>query len=250
MAVNPLTVAALTLAAPTVAALAAPVLNAAALLAVPAPTVAALAVPAPTVAALAVPGATGNASGSGIPPAVSPHNAEDVMTTSPSYNREEQAAIDALVGTTPPEWNVERWMNSPPLTLAGLRGKVVLVRWWTAGCPYCSASAPALRELHRDLSPRGVVVIGMYHHKDSGPYDPRVTEKTAKEYGFTFPIAFDPDWRTFHTWMRDADPGWTSVTFLLDRKGVVRWFHPGGTYKPGDPAYAELRRTVTTLLQE
>jgi len=166
------------------------------------------------------------------------------------YDREEQAAVDALVGTTPPEWNVERWMNSPPLTLAGLRGKVVLVRWWTAGCPYCSASAPALREMHRDFGPRGLVVIGMYHHKDAGPYDPRVTEKTAKEYGFTFPIAFDPDWRTFHAWMRDADPGWTSVSFLLDRKGVVRWFHPGGTYKEGDAAYAELRRTVTTLLQE
>ena len=166
------------------------------------------------------------------------------------HGPEEEAAIEALVGTTPPEWQVERWLNSPPLTLAGLRGKVVLVRWWTAGCPYCSATAPALRELDRDFGPRGLVVIGMYHHKDSGPYDPRVTEKTAKEYGFTFPVAFDPDWRTFHAWMRGADSGWTSVTFLLDRKGVVRWFHPGGSYAPGDAAYAELRKVATELLTE
>ena len=167
-----------------------------------------------------------------------------------SYDARERSAIDALVGTTPPEWRVERWLNSPPLTLAGLRGKVVLVRWWTAGCPYCAASAPALREMHRDFAAGGLVVVGMYHHKDDGPYDPRVTEKTAKDYGFTFPVAFDPEWRTFHAWMGGADSGWTSVTFLLDRKGVVRWFHPGGSYAPGDAAYTDLRRTVTALLAE
>jgi len=186
------------------------------------------------------------AAAAGAPVAPAPH--ASTSQTAPAYGPEERAAIDAIVGTTPPEWNVERWLNSPPLTLAGLRGKVVLVRWWTAGCPYCSATAPALRALHHDFAPKGLVVVGMYHHKDKGPYDPQVTVSTAKEYGFTFPIAFDPDWRTFHAWMNGADSGWTSVTFLLDKKGVVRWFHPGGTYKPGDAAETELRRTVTALL--
>src|SRR5439155_18541981 len=132
--------------------------------------------------------------------------------------------------------------------LAELRGNLVLVRWWTAGCPYCATTAPALRDLHRTYGPRGLVVIGMYHHKESGPFDPAVYEKTAKTYGFTFPLAFDPDWRTLKSWMRGADSGWTSVTFLLDRKGVVRWFHPGGQYKKGDADYAPLTRRIERLV--
>ena len=56
-----------------------------------------------------------------------------------------------LIGTKPPEWQVEGWLNSPPLKLEDLRGKVVLIRWWTApGCPYCSATAPALIEFHEE----------------------------------------------------------------------------------------------------
>jgi len=202
-------------------------------------------------AALLTAAIVATASGAGAPPTAKAQPAAKASPSPPgsttSSARDEGAS---LVGTTPPEWQVERWLNSPPLTLASLRGQVLLVRWWTAGCPYCSTSAPALRALQRDFGPKGLVVVGMYHHKEDGPYDPNVTVKTAKAYGFTFPIAFDPEWRTFHSWMRDVDTGWTSVTFLLDRKGVVRWFHPGGSYEPGDAAYAELRKTVTTLLSE
>src|SRR5262245_46850629 len=108
----------------------------------------------------------------------------------------------ALIGTRPPEWRAERWLDSPPLTLASFRGAVGLVRWWTAGCPYCSASAPALREFDRDYAARGLRVIGIYHHKEDTPFDPRVYEETARRYGFTFPVAFDPQWHTLESWMR------------------------------------------------
>lgn len=161
----------------------------------------------------------------------------------------------ALIGTTPPEWHPERWLNSAPRTLASLRGSVVLVRWWTAGCPYCSATAPALRELHRSYGSRGLQVIGMYHHKEDTPFDPKVYTDTAEKYGFTFPIAFDPEWRDFHSWMRDAkgnavDTGWTSVSFVLDKHGVVRHVHPGGQYVDGDAAHAELVAVIERLLAE
>ena len=57
----------------------------------------------------------------------------------------------------------------------------------------------------------------------------------AKEYRFTFPLAVDIDWRTLKSWARDAqghevDTGWTSMTFVLDKKGIVRHVHPGGEY--------------------
>lgn len=163
------------------------------------------------------------------------------------------AAVAKLIGTKPPEWQTERWLNSQPRSLASLRGSVVLVRWWTAGCPYCSASAPALRKFHETYGPRGLQVIGMYHHKEDTPFDPAVYEDTARKYGFTFPIAFDPEWKTLESWLRDAQgnevsTGFTSVTFVLDKQGVVRHVHPGGEYVAGDPGYAELERAIERLL--
>jgi peroxiredoxin len=165
------------------------------------------------------------------------------------------AAVAALVGTTPPAWQADRWMNSPPLELAKLRGSVVLVRWWTAGCPYCSTTAPALRKLDQTYGSRGLRVIGMYHHKEDTAFDPKVYEDTAKKYEFTFPLAFDEDWHTLRSWLRDksgqpVDTGWTSVTFLLDKRGVVRQVHPGGSYVEGDPAYADMNATIERLLAE
>jgi len=166
---------------------------------------------------------------------------------------QERDGVAKLVGTTPPEWQTERWLNSPPKTLASLRGSVVLVRWWTAECPYCSTSAPALRTFHQKFGPRGLQVIGMYHHKGDGPFEPTVYEETAKKYGFVFPVAFDPDWRTLHSWMRDrggneVSTGWTSVTFVLDKQGVVRHVHPGGEYSAGEASYEELERAIEKLL--
>lgn len=169
--------------------------------------------------------------------------------------RDREAAATRIVGTTPPEWRAERWLGSAPLTLAGLRGKVVLVRWWTAGCPFCSATAPALRTFDKTYGPRGLTVVGMYHHKEDTPFDPKVYEDTARKYGFTFPVAFDPEWHTLESWKRDAeghevDTGFTSVTFLIDKHGVIRHVHPGGSYVAGDPAYAEIEAMIEKLLAE
>jgi peroxiredoxin len=166
-----------------------------------------------------------------------------------------RAAVAAMIGTTPPEWQAERWMNSTPLELAKLRGSVVMVRWWTAGCPFCSTTAPALRAFDREYGPKGLRVIGLYHHKEETPFDPKVYEETAKKYEFTFPVAVDPDWRTLESWLRDAngqkvETGWTSVTFLLDKRGVIRHVHPGGSYVEGEPGYAEMRASIERLLAE
>jgi thiol-disulfide isomerase/thioredoxin len=120
-----------------------------------------------------------------------------------------------LLGVIPPEWEAEHWLNSHPLRLSELRGNVVLVRWWTAGCPYCEATAPALRDFDRAYKPRGLVVVGMYHHKDEGVLDYGVVETTASKYGFTFPIAVDPEWKTLNRWWEPKaredsarPPGW------------------------------------------
>jgi peroxiredoxin len=163
-------------------------------------------------------------------------------------DKTEDAAAASLVGTRPPEWQATLWMNTPPMRLGDLRGKVVLVRWWTAGCPFCAASAPALRKLDKSYRARGVVVVGMYHHKDEGAFDPAVYRATAKKYGFDFPLAVDPDWRTLKSWLRGANTGFTSVTFLLDRSGVVRYVHPGGDILEGDPGYERIHQMIGELI--
>ncbi len=161
-------------------------------------------------------------------------------------------ADDDLVGTRPPEWEVTDWVNSKPLALKDLAGKVVLVRWWMApGCPYCAATAPALNEFHAKYRDQGLVVVGFYHHKSSGPLDVDRVRQSADRLGFRFPVAIDRDWKTLHRWWLDGkERGWTSVTFLIDRKGVIRHIHPGGQYVKGDKSYEELKTAIETALRE
>lgn len=155
-----------------------------------------------------------------------------------------------LLGTRAKEWAVSDWIGGEPRTLASLRGKLVLVRWWTApGCPYCAASAEGLNELARKYGERGLVVIGIYHHKASTPLTRAHVEAQRTRLGFTFPVAIDRDWKTLrHWWLDRTERGWTSVTFLLDREGIIRHVHPGGAFFPGEPGFAALEKSVRDAL--
>ncbi len=157
-----------------------------------------------------------------------------------------------LIGTQPPEWTFTNWQNSPSLTLAGLKGKVVLVRWWTApGCPYCAASAEALTEFAGKYRERGLVVIGAYHHKQRTPLTIEHVTAQAQRLGFHFPIAVDRDWKTLRRWWLDKDDrGWTSVTFLLGRDGTIRHLHGGGAFFEGEPGYMALEQAIQSALDE
>jgi peroxiredoxin len=159
---------------------------------------------------------------------------------------------DPLVGTRPPDWSAEEWIGSPPLTLAGLRGKVVLVRWFMGPtCPLCSATARSLRTLHADFAARGLVVVGLYHHKEDTPLTVERYRAQAAAFDFPFPVALDRDWKTLRAWWLDGhEREFTSVSFLLDRQGRIRGIHAGGRYAPGEPSYVAMRRAVETLLLE
>ncbi len=155
-----------------------------------------------------------------------------------------------LIGTPAPEWDASDWMGSPPLKLSGLRGKVVLVRWFTStDCPYCSASAPALNQLHTDYAGRGLVVIGMYHHKRPEPLTRNAVQGWACDYKFAFPIAIDRDWRTLNRWwLGTKKRAYTSVSFLIDRQGIIRHIHPGGRLALGEPDFRAMQSQIEKLL--
>ena len=161
-------------------------------------------------------------------------------------------AADKLIGTKPAEWNVTNWINSSPLQLEDLRGKVVLVRWWTApDCPYCRATAPSLDEFYESYHAKGLEVIGIYHHKAKEPLDPEAVKKYAEEFGFKFPVAIDVHWNTLHRWWLDGEKrNFTSVSFLIDKHGVIRHIHPGGHYVKGDKDYAKMKVEIEKLLAE
>ncbi len=83
-----------------------------------------------------------------------------------------------LIGTRARGWETAEWLNGEPLRLEDLRGKVVLVRWWTDTCPYCARSAPALNEFHEQYAARGLTVVGVYHPK---PIDRPITAGEIRE---------------------------------------------------------------------
>lgn len=159
--------------------------------------------------------------------------------------------IDAttIVGKPVPAWDVD-WMGEAAIAPADLRGQVVLVRWFTEGCPYCAATAPTLVALHDELAGRGLRVIGMYHHKSDEPLEATKVKALAARFGFGFPVAIDHDWKTLRRWWLDQHEGWTSVSFLIDRRGVVRFVHTGGSYEPGSADAAQMRRWIDQLLAE
>jgi peroxiredoxin len=154
-----------------------------------------------------------------------------------------------LIGQPARPWRAAHWINSEALELSQLRGRVVLVRFWTApGCPFCSASAPALNDFHARYAARGLTVIGLFHHKGRGALDPADVAHYAETFGFRFPIAIDLDWRTLRNWWLNVDRGFTSSSFLIDRRGIIRYVHPGGQYVRGDADHARLEAMIERLL--
>jgi peroxiredoxin len=165
---------------------------------------------------------------------------------------------DNLIGKPAHEWGKLKWLNSEPLKLKDLKakGRVVLIRWWTNTCPFCERSADALNEFHKDLSDDGLVVIGMYHPKPYGRHAPmKEITQAMKQLEFKFPIALDIEWKTLiNYWLVPGKRRWTSVSFLIDKAGKIRYIHPGGEYHKKDGQakrdYLELKAKIKTLLAE
>lgn len=163
-----------------------------------------------------------------------------------------------LIGKPARAWTFTRWVNGGPLTQEQLRGKVVLVRWYTSGCRYCTTTLPTLEQLRKQYASQGLVVVGVYHPKPPGATSDRTVRDATRQLGFGGPVALDQDWSTLNRWwlMNHPDRSWTSVSFLIDRDGIVRWGQGGGEYHPSDDPdhaacnarHAELERSIRQLL--
>lgn len=155
-----------------------------------------------------------------------------------------------LIGTPAPSLNLAHWINSEPLEIAHLQGRVLLLRWWTDTCELCAATAPSLRKLQEEYGTKGFQVIGVFHPKPAGDWNLARVERAAARYHFTFPVADDGDWSALKRWwLKGAQREFTSVSFIVDKHGVIRYVHPGGEYHPSDgsPAHEICDADFTTI---
>ena len=176
----------------------------------------------------------------------------DQASSAAETPRPHDDSLTGVIDQPAPPWQVSQWFNSPPLSLEDLRGKVVLVRWFTGpSCPFCSGTAPTLRALHERYADKGLAVIGMYHHKEETPLDPQQVEGWVKHFGYQFPVAIDKDWTTLRKWWLDGHHrSYTSASFLIDKTGVIRRVHLGGLIAPEGDDINAITADIERLLAQ
>ena len=143
-------------------------------------------------------------------------------------------------GKAPEFVGIESWLNSDPLTMESLKGKVVLVDFWTYSCINCLRTLPHVKEWAARYKDQGLVVIGM--HTPEFAYERvRANLETAmKRFGVTYPVAQD---NRYATWKAYDNAYWPSV-YLIDRRGHIMLKHVG------EGAYAETEAAIRTLLAQ
>jgi len=139
-----------------------------------------------------------------------------------------------------PDFSAKLWFNSPPLSLAQLRGKVVLIDFWEYTCINCIRTFPYLRRWNELYGPAGLVIIGVHTPEFAFAKNPANVANAVKRFGFSFPVAVDDDeaiWNAFHNAAWPAD-------YLIDKDGRIAYMHIG----EGD--YGDTELEIRRLLKE
>jgi thiol-disulfide isomerase/thioredoxin len=133
---------------------------------------------------------------------------------------------------------INNWFNSKPLSMADLRGKVVLVDFWTYGCVNCVNTLPHVTELYAKYRDKGLVVVGV--HTPEFPFERSASNVQAalKRHGITYPVAQDNDSKTWNAYRNQYWP----AQYIIDQNGKIVFQHAG------EGAYGDIDRTVATLL--
>ncbi|MDB5692646.1 MAG: Cytochrome c biosis protein transrane region [Alphaproteobacteria bacterium] len=132
------------------------------------------------------------------------------------------------------------WLNSPPLTRESLRGKVVLVDFWTYSCINCLRSIPYVKAWDERYRRDGLVVIGVHAPEFAFERDVDNVRKAVADLGIAYPVALDNDYALWRAFQNNYWP----AHYFIDAQGRVRYHH----YGEGD--YAGSERVIRQLLAE
>ncbi|MGV7211191.1 thioredoxin family protein [Oxalobacteraceae bacterium A2-2] len=150
------------------------------------------------------------------------------------------AAQAAPVKTAPEFTGIDQWLNSAPLTMQQLRGKVVLVDFWTYSCINCLNTLPYVKAWNEKYKDQGLVVVGV--HTPEYPFE-RSTDNVRsaiKRLQITYPVAQD---NRYATWSAYDNNYWPAF-YLIDKQGKVVYSH----YGEGD--YGRTESVIQSLLTQ
>jgi thiol-disulfide isomerase/thioredoxin len=151
----------------------------------------------------------------------------------------EEARLDDY-GAAPDFTGIEEWINSPPLSMAGLRGKVVLLDFWTYSCINCLRTLPHIRAWDDAYRGDGLVIVGVHTPEFAFEREPDNVRRAVRDHQIEYPVALDNE---YGTWQAFQNRYWPAKYFV-DRRGRLRYVHFG----EGD--YDESERVIRELLAE
>lgn len=133
---------------------------------------------------------------------------------------------------------ITQWFNSPPLTMAGLRGKVVLVDFWAYSCINCIRAMPHVEHLYETYKDKGLVVVGVHSPEFDFEQDPANVRAAMERMHITYPVAMDNHLDTWRAWHNAFWP----AEYLVDANGRLIGHH----YGEGD--YDRMENAIRLLL--
>jgi thiol-disulfide isomerase/thioredoxin len=136
--------------------------------------------------------------------------------------------------------DVSNWINSNPLTIAGLKGKVILVDFWTYSCINCQNTQPYINSWQKSYADKGLVIIGVHAPELAFERVAQNVKDAVKAAKITYPVVLD---NNFSTWNAYENQYWPA-RYLVDKNGLIRYRHFG------EGAYDETDSTIQTLLGE
>ena len=139
-----------------------------------------------------------------------------------------------------PEFAPGAWINSEPLTIKGLHGRVVLVEFWTFGCFNCRNTLPAIKDWDARYRDQGLTVIGVHSPELDDEQKLENVRSEVASLGIRYPVVTDNDYASWRAYDVAAWP----TTFVLDKSGRIRWTHVG------EGAYDQTEQVIQKLLAE
>ncbi len=142
---------------------------------------------------------------------------------------------------------ISNWINSEPLRLKDLKGKVVLIDFWTYTCINCIRTLPHVTSWYEKYKDDGLVIIGVHTPEFEFEKDTKNVNQAINQYSINYPVAQDND---FSTWNAFSNRYWPAK-YLIDKNGNIRYFHFGeGKYDETEKAIQELLKETGTEIND